>query len=89
MNDKVIDVESKDVPAPQMMNGSPLGEPAFPFSFTDHEGNHRWCQGLWLRDYFAAKALTGLLNEERPNIYQVARDAYRLADAMLEERKLK
>lgn len=85
MNDKVTDVEPK---APQTPERT-VPEPAFPFSFTDNEGNHRWAQGLWLRDYFAAKALIGLLNEERPNIYQVARDAYRLADAMLEERKLK
>jgi hypothetical protein len=86
MNDQVIDVEPK---TPQPTETPPTGEPAFPFSFKDHEDNHRWCQGMWIRDYFAAKALTGLLNEERPNIYQVARDAYRLADAMMEERKLK
>lgn len=82
MADDIVDVEPKDQAPP-----APMAEPAFPFSFEDHEKNHRWCQGMWLRDYFAAKALTGLLNEERANIYQVARDAYRLADAMLEARK--
>jgi hypothetical protein len=42
---------------------------------------------ITLRDYFAAQAVIGLLNDSHPNVYQLARDAYKLADAMLEERK--
>ena len=40
-----------------------------------------------LRDYFAAQAVIGLLDVSHPNVYQLARDAYKLADAMLEERE--
>jgi hypothetical protein len=42
---------------------------------------------ITLRDYFAAQAVIGLLNDSHPNVYQLARDAYKLADAMLEERQ--
>jgi hypothetical protein len=42
---------------------------------------------ITLRDYFAAQAVIGLLNDSHPNVYQLARDAYKLADAMLEERE--
>ena len=42
---------------------------------------------ITLRDYFAAKAIIGLLDGSHPNVYQLARDAYKLADAMLEERE--
>ena len=43
-------------------------------------------QDITLRDYFAAQAIIGLLHENHPNVYQLARDAYRVADAMIEER---
>jgi len=42
---------------------------------------------ITLRDYFAAQAVIGLLTESHPNVYQLARDAYKIADAMLEERE--
>ncbi len=42
---------------------------------------------ITLRDYFAAQAVIGLLDESHPNVYQLARDAYKIADAMLEERE--
>ena len=46
--------------------------------------------GMELRDYFAAAAMQGILaghqDGAHPNIYSLARDAYRVADAMLEER---
>jgi hypothetical protein len=44
-----------------------------------------------LRDYFAAAAVQGILaghqDGAHPNIYSLARDAYRVADAMLKERE--
>jgi hypothetical protein len=43
---------------------------------------------ITLRDYFAAQAIIGLLNQSHPNVYDLARDAYKLADVMLEEREL-
>ena len=48
-------------------------------------------QGLGLRDYFAAKALTGLLTESSVD-YQdeaIADLAYALADAMMKTRETK
>ena len=41
---------------------------------------------ITLRDYFAAQAVIGLLTENQYNVYQLARDAYNIADVMLEER---
>jgi hypothetical protein len=72
------------------------GGPAFPamhFDLTDNE------HGMTLRDYFAAKAMQGLVaaswcadlrNDhygESTGNSTVARDAYMIADAMLEARK--
>jgi len=55
--------------------------------------------GMTLRDYFAAKAMQGLLAANWCEIYRelessigwnmVAADAYRMADAMLAERSKK
>jgi hypothetical protein len=42
---------------------------------------------ITLRDYFAAQAVIGLLHQSNPNVYDLARDAYKLADAMLDERE--
>lgn len=47
--------------------------------------------GMSLRDYFAAKAMQAMLNndirrEEMATVSNVARDAYRMSDAMLSER---
>jgi hypothetical protein len=42
---------------------------------------------ITLRDYFAAQAVIGLLHQSQPNVYDLARDAYKLADAMLDERE--
>ncbi len=58
------------------------GGPAFPVPAGCGED-----QGMTLRDYFAAKAVQGLLacpvqSDER----MFARDAYQMADAMLKER---
>ena len=45
-------------------------------------------QEITLRDYFAAQAMTGLMNNGmHPNVYQLSADAYKVADAMLEARK--
>ena len=63
-------------------------EPAFP-----NEGFNGWGEpfkGMTLRDYFAAKAMTGLLTAEIVGEYSnehVAEIAYRIADAMLKARE--
>jgi hypothetical protein len=65
---------------------------AFPiFSYVNangetHDVQH---QGMDLRDYFAAKALTGLLTEANMNYNDdaIAELAWGLADAMIKARK--
>jgi len=68
--------------------------PAFPRPFSkddteafDTSPTYNAHVGMSLRDYFAAKAIQGLLNNGmHPNVYELARDAYKLADAMIEAR---
>ena len=65
--------------------------PAFPCPVGHIECNHP--TGMTLRDYFAAKAMQGIVS----NVYfptakqygaeQLAQDAYQIADAMLGERE--
>lgn len=64
------------------------GGPAFPVNELNHQTGAVCAQnfGMTLRDYFAAKALQGLLAcpiqpQSGPDMY--ARDAYAMADAML------
>jgi hypothetical protein len=60
-------------------------------AFTAPAGvSHITEQGMTLRDYFAAKAMTGLLTAEIVGEYSnehVAEIAYRIADAMLKARE--
>ena len=65
--------------------------PAFPTQFHDAD-KQVWIRdkGMTLRDYFAAKAMTGLLTAEIVGEYSnehVAGIAYRIADAMMEARE--
>ena len=65
------------------------GGPAFPIPMNPGESyqGHAPCDGMTLRDYFAAKALAGLLSLGSLRGYSakaLAREAYRYADAMLE-----
>lgn len=69
------------------MNKINDGGPAFPFVEPDTMVNV--AVGMTLRDYFAAKALHGLITTRHPHHYgeagpaQLAEDAYLIADAML------
>ena len=57
-----------------------MNKPAFP---SEHSN------GMFLRDYFAAKAMAGLLTAELVGEYSnehVAEISYRIADAMLKAR---
>ena len=60
------------------------GGPAFPAQ--DHHGQK--FTGMTLRDYFAAKAMQTKTFSVRPydTTKEIANDAYRMADAMLEAR---
>ena len=67
--------------------------PAFPTNYSyDQESEKEYLpkEGMSLRDYFAAKAMTGLLTAEIVGEYSnehVAEIAYRIADAMLKARE--
>lgn len=64
------------------------GGPAFPHHFTpDSVGD---CEGMTLRDYFAAKAVSFLVPlraSHQSSWEELACSAYELADAMLEARE--
>lgn len=64
------------------------GGSAFPL--TDHfdEGNNYKCAdaGMSLRDYFAAKAVSGLIEYAAGDHEWLSKRAYEMADAMLKER---
>jgi hypothetical protein len=71
-----------------------LNTPAFPTT-TEH-GFNNGVEGMWLRDYFAAKAMQGMLAMETHPVkfgissapyFALAESAYRMADAMMEARK--
>ena len=65
-------------------------KPAFPVDpevVINHD--HEWC-GMTLRDYFAAKAMQGVLSFEAIDEYNekdVASIAYKIANAMLKARE--
>ena len=75
------------------MSEQNTGGPAFPFVDSHDAPSH---SGMTLRDYFAAKAMQGLLSSIGewttgiPNVEfseSVAEDAYWIADAMLKARE--
>lgn len=74
------------------------GGPAFPVPLNPGQS---WqgmapCDGMTLRDYFAAKAMQGFLSDAkflsamskvtRPDAFELAGMAYKMADAMLRAR---
>ena len=65
------------------------GGPAFPFSPSD-DSTIKPQLGMTLRDYFAAKAMQGMLAhaymQPQTGAAGYARDAYLVADAMLKAR---
>lgn len=73
------------------------GGQAFPSAFTHGDGTKTLLIGMTLRDWFAGQALMGLCRDRAPGgehfyetmtppFWQLAQDAYRMADAMLAER---
>ena len=70
-------------PVPEQAGVIP--EPAFPFSFHDHEANLRWAQGMWLLDYFAAKAMQSRA-VTAANYTTLAEHSYTIAEEMLKAR---
>ena len=76
------------------MNNSPAFPSLHWVARQGHSANEN-PQGMTLRDYFAAKAMQGILNSDRyvgligVNRYEqrTAEDAYKMADAMLKARE--
>ena len=66
------------------------GEPAFPVFPETATGHAAAFRGMTLRDYFAAKAMQGMVSVQygsrRTEVW--AKDAYELADAMLKAREV-
>lgn len=63
--------------------------PAFPHTnpaFDDNWNKDRQIDGMSLRDYFAAAALMGLRSGFNLDYNKCAQEAYKIADAMLEEK---
>lgn len=71
------------------MSNTNTGGPAFPTLNEHQAGPALWqYSGMTLRDYFAAKAMQGLMANDDWNLYQEtsAIKAYEVADAMLKAR---
>ena len=66
------------------MSNTNTGGPAFP----DPQENWRGEKGMTLRDYFAAKAMQGLLAGKLQSVELkvIAGDCYKMAEAMLKAR---
>lgn len=67
------------------------GGPAFPLSVMHNGVPVRSTTGMSLRDWFAGQALAGILTNDSlmtacENVPGVAREAFTMADAMLEAR---
>ena len=66
------------------------GGPAFPQASYNMKGGYDITGGMNLRDYFAAKAMQGILSSPQYWIgedSQLVNAAYEMADAMLKERE--
>ena len=64
--------------------------PAFPI-VVDYGDGVKYQTGMTLRDYFAAKAMQGMLSENSGIRYptdELVGFAYKVADAMMKEREL-
>ena len=63
---------------------------AYPTTYRNYDENISTdCSGMDLRDYFAAKAMQGIVDssiESGLETTQIADSAYRIADAMMEAR---
>ena len=68
------------------MSDKNTGGPAFPSAQLDTTTlTYKYVEGMTLRDYFAAKAMQGLMDPAMP-MPEIAGAAYEMADAMLSAR---
>jgi hypothetical protein len=76
-----------------MVMNKETGGPAFPFSVMTYQPDHpespryttTWHDGMTLRDYFAAKAMQALIDNDGL-FSEIPTQAYALADAMMKAR---
>jgi hypothetical protein len=69
------------------MSSTKTGGAAFPTTDFTHAGQIiPGSEGMTLRDYFAAKAMQGLMDAAVPML-EIADEAYKMADAMLRARE--
>ena len=62
--------------------------PAFPQCAYNMKGGYDITGGMTLRDYFAAKAMQGMMVDVyAPNFDYIANTAYEMADAMMKARE--
>lgn len=65
-----------------------INQPAFPTTLHNYGDGKYASLGMTLRDYFAAKAMQGMMvDTEIPNCTHIAKESYRMADAMLKARE--
>jgi hypothetical protein len=83
------------------MNKTKLSGPVFPTEVWDAKGFPRQAEGMYLRDYFAAKAMQEMVGQYDFTFFEddkrekegdtfalvVAKNAYAMADAMLKARE--
>ena len=61
---------------------------AYPTTYKNYdESISTDCSGMDLRDYFAAKAMQAMLAWEDAGNFNVSKEAYMMADAMMEARE--
>lgn len=65
------------------------GGPAFPVPLNPGESyqEHGPCDGMTLRDYFAAKAMQAIISTRHIGYTINAENAYQMADAMIKARE--
>ena len=68
------------------MSNTNTGGPAFPVQSVYVEDQQTNSHGMTLRDYFAAKALPRVMQDGK-TFYEIAEDAYEIADKMLKARQ--
>jgi hypothetical protein len=79
-------MELRDQDGTLLMSVGEASGPAFPI-FIDSGQGVEWHKGMTLRDYFAAKAMQGMLSaSENYQTRELARYAFDVADAMLKAR---
>ena len=63
-----------------------MNQPAFPLEIIYTQENEKF-NGMTLRDYFAAKAMQGMITRRILNEREDALIAYKMADAMMKARE--